>query len=268
MAVPFYLRLPFLHEGFQLKNSSSKAAAPGPLLSPGRQGVDGGFWTPRNLPFGPEKARKLLEELASLRIDDLEAMFHAHVESQNADLLAELAELNDFANGVPRSGEDEKMKIRLVMEQAQKTLLWIWLQEERILELGALVRRCGEFSGNIAASLREDGKMKSAFPEGAEVDDDMEWLLPPWRVCVINAAIFIAPQTPILAEGKMGDDIAEILDFTPYEPVSEYGAGEDAEFLAASAPLWKITGSSAPMASRTPFLNEIYNARRLWLIRR
>ena len=310
MTPKFCLQLPFLR-GPLPDSAASPAlfpalfpACPAALrLWPGLPVPDAnalaGYYCPPDYPFSPAEAAACLEDLRQMDAAALSGLALGATVSANAQagrLLGELAGLDDLTAlaGPTAAREAEAARRRLLeRQQAQKALLWLWLQEERLAELARLAEGFSQNARALAATLTEDVSTASddGMPAtdlqaltpgflGAELrlDPTDPALVPPWRLAVLNAACFLPPEAAILAEGPMRDDILERLPFrTAAEaaPLAHQalppllarllGCQEDeaARMLVAEAPLWQALGQRSP--AMTAPLYELLCTPRLWL---
>ena len=136
---------------------------------------------------------------------------------------------------------------RVAAEQAQKLLLWLWLQEERLAELAALAAGCARGLSRLAQGF---GEAVEEAPEAEEPALALQpGLVPPWRPAVASAVLFLDGDTVFFVEGAMREELLDRLDF---RPAPEWGrrlgcAREDAgRVLAAEAPLWRVLGRQRP----------------------
>lgn len=221
-----------------------------------------GWHCPADYPFNPRQAAACLEDLRQLGDVALSGLNVGATAAGNARAARRASELA-LLEGL--SGEDNRTALAaetarrtsIEREQAQKALLWVWLQEERLAELAALARRWEDRAGGLAAALGvEQDEDQSALPgqdqslyAGIALDPG---LIPPWRLVAANAAWFLPPEVPLLAEGPMAADLLENLTFRPASGYDEPWAQilgctpAEAEILTASAPLWRAMGRTRP----------------------
>lgn len=140
-------------------------------------------------------------------------------------------------------------RVRLEREQAQKALLWFWLQEEYLAELAELTLRCAEKAENLTAALgveEDEDQCRLSAPEARMLPDQA--LVPPWRAAAANAAYFLPDNVALAVEGPMRAALLEMLDFTPAPHWAEFlgcsldVSGEALTILEARAPLWRVLG--------------------------
>lgn len=258
---PLCIRLPFLRGPLPPELDASVAAmprAPGALRlwpghgAPGGEAPAGWHW-PSGYPFGMAEAAALLAAFAALDARDLagerDAADRARQE-RRARELGEMADLAAFAQSPDEAADRHgDSTARIAAEQAQKLLLWLWLQEGRLAELAELAAGCARGLGHLARGF---GEGEGGEPEPAPRDADVPLhpgLIPPWRVAVASAAPFLGGETVFFVEGPMRGELLDSLDFHPApEWAGPLGcAPEDAERLvAAEAPLWRALGRARP----------------------
>ncbi|MDE5832456.1 MAG: hypothetical protein K2H64_05660 [Desulfovibrio sp.] len=208
-------------------------------------------------PLSPGAAREKLEAISLRDLTGLEVARHGFepfAERDKAKLAKELSDIASFAGANPSQPNADQ-----IFERAQEWLLWIWRMEEEALEIAALEAKC----------LGIDLALAGNFGEGQARTEDIRSrpdpaLAPPWRVCVKNAMHFCPPELPILAEGAMAADLRDFLEFEPAEAVRP-DLGD--AFLINLSPLWKILGQSGPVEPESGKA-EIFNSRRVWLVRK
>lgn len=233
-------------------------------LWPGLPGQpeDKGWHCPGEYPFNPREAAACLEDLRHLGDVALSGLNVGATAAGNARAARRASELA-LLEGL--SGEDNRAALaaetarRTVIEreQAQKALLWAWLQEERLAELAALAHRWEGRASGLAAALGveedEDESALSGSDHGLYAGIALDpGLIPPWRLVAANAAWFLPPEVPLLAEGPMAEDLLENLAFRPASrcdgPWSQIlgCTPAEAEILTARAPLWRAMGRTRP----------------------
>lgn len=257
---------------------------PGHEAGPARPG----WHTLARYPLSPAEARACLNALRALDARDLaDELARADTASQrrHARQREEMAELAAFAaqQGAARTqaaadtgsdsgashaeGADSAtvpyMAGHLAARQAHKTLLWLWLQEERLAELAALARASAAQEQALDASFGEagpaaPGTVSHATPgtgnSPAQTLMPDPALLPPWRVAAANAACLLPPEVVFLVEGVMREELLERLDFVPAPDWGErLGAApaDAARIVAAIAPLWRVLGHDRPPTRMT-----------------
>lgn len=266
MSENFCICLPFLHA-----DAGSGENLPDMFLrlSPGI-GEAAGSWLPPGYVFTRDEAAGLLASMRGAALGDLESMrilLNPGMAAAQSGFRSEMDELARFA-----AGDDcgSSLKVRILLEQAQKILLWIWLQEEAWTDIASLSRECaskdaslrGQFTDNPGGSVRKAEKM---FEPDASI-------MPSWRICAANAALFVPQGVPFLVEGSMRDEMLEDFAFKPAKdaPIS-WAESLPPGMLYASAPLWKVLRHTRPdtvfAGKEWGPLENFYNVDRIWLAR-
>lgn len=256
-SAPCCIRLPFLRGPLPPELDEASAHMPSapralrlwPGHTPPGGAVPEGWHMPDGYPFRQAEATACLAAFGALDARDLadarDAADRAHQE-RRARELGELADLAAFAatpDAAPAPGDAMPGgSARVAAEQAQKLLLWLWLQEERLAELAELAAGCAKGLRRLAADLDNGasggGNADAPFPLHPG-------LVPPWRPAVAAAALFAPAGTAFFVEGPMRGELLAVLDF---RPAPEWGARlgcrpEDAgRLVAAEAPLWRALG--------------------------
>lgn len=236
-----------------------------------------GYFCPTDYPFTPPQAAACLEDLRHLDATALSGLTLEATVSSNAQtgkLMRELAGLDDFS---ALSGSEaaaraiQNKQVRLEREQAQKALLWLWLQEERLSELAQLTVRYAQNARALSAVLEEgdDAAQALSLPGiGLELSSGLDpALIPPWRLAMVNAACFLPEDMAILAEGQMREDLLERLPFASapeHAPLLGCPMEEAGYIVAARAPLWQALGQRSRPASTSPLTVQMCTER-LWL---
>ncbi|MDE5878645.1 MAG: hypothetical protein K2G99_01225, partial [Desulfovibrio sp.] len=199
---------------------------------------------------------------------DLEGARDAADRAQQERRARELGELADLAAFAESPEEDSKSRPesqpsvpdRMAAEQAQKLLLWLWLQEERLAELSELAAGCARDLSALAGHFGEGAGTGDGAKAGAENGAPapelalQPGLIPPWRPAAASAALFVSEDTVFFVEGPMREELLDNLDF---RPAPEWGgplgcAPNDAALLvAAEAPLWRALGRPRPEGPET-----------------
>ena len=254
MHVSICLRLPFLRDSLpDITRSYGQAPHwPGALrLWPGLPQQEDisleGRYCPPDYPFSPAQARACLEDLRSMdaaALSGLPLEATAECNARTGRLITEMASLkslNTHAENQNTRAAEAVQQQRLEREQAQKALIWLWLQEERLAELVSLTARFAQTTRALNTVLEEGENPRQGLSFlGPELSLDLS-LVPPWRLSVINAACFLPEGSAILAEGQMREDLLERLSFTQAPQYAALLACPDEEsgrILAASAALW------------------------------
>ena len=250
--VPF-LRLPQMHRELASPSLSKGGVSPGdtPLsLWPGLPGMPkNGWWSPE-YPFTPQEARACLADMCAMGEAALSGVPLQALAARDASPAAAHAaeELEDLSHFVRTGALDEfsgpsPSALELARKAAQKALLWAWLLEERALELRALARTYATGAARLADALGVEHEEEN-IPELAALHTHMDVhlaeapdLLPPWRIVLENAALFLPARARILVDNAdMAADLGEVLDF-----MSAPDGGRE-----AASPLWKALGRTAP----------------------
>lgn len=144
-----------------------------------------------NLPLSPQESRASLAELRALDADSLSQQLHLAVDTRNRTGLPthEAAALARFA-GTPDPGVSPESRLR----QAQNLLLMIWVQEERLLDIAELSRRCARSERNLAALLNENSDETGP---NVEPEDETLHLLPAWPFVLEQLSWFL-PDNAVL----------------------------------------------------------------------
>lgn len=212
-------------------------------------------YRPTNYPFSRREAAACLADLRQMDMAALSGLPLGAAVTDNARharRLAELAalkELDGLDQAAPPAAAAARRE-RLEREQAQKVLLWLWLQEERLAELAELARRYADNAGRLSAALgagEDDHPCALPFP-GASITPDPA-LVPPWRPAAANAAYFLPGEVALAAEGPMRADLLEQLDFSPaphYAALLGCPPEKAGEIVQARAPIWRALGHSRP----------------------
>lgn len=262
-ALPLCIRLPFLRgplpEGLD-PGAPRMPAAPAALrLWPGHRPPGGempeGWHTPLGYPFSHAEAAACLAAFGALDARDLAGARDAADRAQQERRARELGEMADLAAFAHSPGEQEATRrpeadARIAAEQAQKLLLWLWLQEERLAELAVLAAGCARGLGRLARGFGEEAADAACEDDRAEPALALHpGLVPPWRPACAGAALFVAEDAVFFVEGPMREELLDNLDF---RPAPQWGerlgcAPEDAaRVVAAEAPLWRVLGRSRP----------------------
>ena len=215
------------------------------------------YFCPDNYPFSPREAQACLGDLQQMGDAALSGLPIGATVAGNARAARRTSEMA-LLSGLEKSdgnaeaalAAEAARKEQIARTQAQKALLWVWQQEERLVELADLTARFAKNAGGLAASLGvdPDDDLAGMMPDtltgdlvrlGSPIALDAG-LVPPWRLVTANALYFLPPQAPIIIEGPMREDVLDLLDFAP--------APERQGLLCApeSAP------DSAPAAAGTP----------------
>ncbi len=234
-----------------------------------------GWLCPDTYPFSPQEAAACAEDLRNMGEAALSGMPVVTAASDNAAVVRHMAEnvllagfdLSDGNLATARAAEVAHREL-LARQQAQKTLLWAWQQEERLLELSQLAEHFASTADGLTATLRpepdRDGLGTDPLTEdlvrlSTPIALDMG-LAPAWRVVVGNALFFLPPNAAIAMEGSLRENALEELDFSLES--RWLSALEDADGLCTleiRAPGWKLLGHTRPTGQTA------LDAERLWL---
>ena len=237
-----------------------------------------GWYRPANYPFNEREAVACLADLRRMDVAALSGLPVGAAAADNARAARWMAEMAvveglgglagtdspDAAKRAALQAAEAARRERLEREQAQKTLLWLWLQEERLAELDELARRYATNAGSLTAALgvEEDEGPRGLPFLGAPIVLDPA-LVPPWRLAAANAAYFLPEDAALAVEGPMREDLLERLEFSPAPRRAELlgcPADRAGEIVEARAPLWRALGHSRPARADGPLVEE-----RLWL---
>lgn len=230
------VRLPWLCEMPEVLATSKYEMAGLCRLWPGLPDMPSGSWhRPANFPIKPEHAQKYLADLASLEVMDLAYAQNLDLAADNlkqANNLAEMAELACFE----QEGKAKSSKINedLALIQAHKTLLWIWLSQNRACEIAKLTQIFSQKADSFSAILAEGEETIPPKLDG-QISID-EAIFPSWQTVFLNAMRFLDPEITIFAEGSMRLDLLERENF---QPAKEYGE----RITTVTLPLWRVVGN-------------------------
>lgn len=242
------VRLPFLHPRREPDLPQAKCLCVGLPASGGAA-----FWRPADYPYSETEAAAILREFRNLGVGELESM---RLRLSQPIVRAEISRHNELAALASFMGAPASVSTcELMRRQAHKILIWLWLFEENLMEIGELEASCLYAGEVLKRNFEEPGGEREAraVPEMS----NMEELLP-WRACAACAAYFIPADMPVLAEGPM---LAEMLDALDFQPALDQNL--DGVLLRATGPLWRALGHSRP--AEDEYARDIYNAERIWL---
>ena len=209
------VRLPYLREmpeGFDCLASGIRGLC---RLWPGFPDMPAGDWfCPACLPMEPNLAKKYLADLESLGADDLATAQNQALATENARLANQLCEMDELA-GFEKDGIFARTRKNedLVLAQAHKTLLWIWLAQTRACEIARLAENFGQSAAAFSDVLAEGEEITPPGLDGGISLD--ESILPSWQTVFLNAALFLPQEAVIFAEGPMRADLLERENFRP-----------------------------------------------------
>lgn len=263
--VPVCIRLPFLRGSLPPELDETLARRPlgsrvlrlWPGHTPPGGAVPEGWYEPEGYPFSRVEAAACLAAFGALDARDLAGARDTADRAQQERRARELGEMADLAAFAANPETDDASRradpgrgARVAREQAQKLLLWLWLQEERLAELARLAAGCAQGLRVLAKGFGEgtDGELSAESTEDAPLPLH-PGLIPPWRVAVISMALFVGVETAFFVEGPMRGELLDVLEF---RPALEWGerlgcAPEDAaRLVVAEAPLWRVLGRQRP----------------------
>lgn len=241
-----------------------------------------GRFRPENYPFSPQEAAACLTDLQRMGEAALSGLPVGAVAAGNPRAarrdseLALIERLSGSAGDTAAAlAAEAARKDLLERRQAQKVLLWVWQQEERLADLAVLSARFTRQAGGLTAALgvEPDENMADVTPDvltedlvrlDAPIAMDAG-LVPPWRLVTANALYFLPLDAPIAVEGDMREDLLDLLDFSPApdwnDALTRNDGAADGRPLAVSAraPGWKALGRTRP-TGRPPLDEE-----RLWI---
>ena len=235
-------------------------------LWPGLPDAPANYFCPDKYPFSPREAQACLGDLQQMGDAALSGLpvgaAAAAGNSRAARRASEMALIKglDSSDGDPAAAlaAEAARKEQLALSQAQKALLWAWLQEGTFAELAELTTRFAHDAGGLTAALGvdPDEDLDGFTPDaltgdlvrlGSPIALDTS-LVPPWRLVTANALYFVPADVPLIVEGPMRDDLLDMLDFAPAQRWQ--GLLEDAPANAvaveARAPGWQVLGHTRP----------------------
>lgn len=262
------IRLPFLRGPLPRDLDAAQADMPAcpaaQRLWPGHRPEGGevpaGWHRPAGYPFGMAEAAALLAAFGGLDARDLAGARDAADRARQERRARELGEMADLAAFAAAPGEEPSRggagaPARVAAEQAQKLLLWLWLQEERLADLAELASGCARSLSGLALRFGEEDAAEPAATAPEAALPLHPGLIPPWRVAAASAVLFVSAETVFFVEGPMREELLDSLDFAPAPHWAERlgCAPEDADRLvAAEAPLWRALGRTRPPARGVP----------------
>ena len=235
-------------------------------LWPGLPDAPANYFCPDKYPFSPREAQACLGDLQQMGDAALSGLpvgaAAAAGNSRAARRASEMALIKglDSSDGNPAAAlaAEAARKEQLALSQAQKALLWAWLQEGTFAELAELTTRFAHDAGGLTAALGvdPDEDLDGFTPDaltgdlvrlGSPIALDTS-LVPPWRLVTANALYFVPADAPLIAEGPMREDLLELLDFVPaqrWQGLLE-AAPANAVAVEARAPGWQVLGHTRP----------------------
>ena len=235
-------------------------------LWPGLPDAPANYFCPDKYPFSPREAKACLGDLQQMGDAALSGLpvgaAAAAGNSRAARRASEMALIKGLdssdGNTAAALAAEAARKEQLALSQAQKALLWAWLQEGTFAELAELTTRFAHDAGGLTAALGvdPDEDLDGFTPDaltgdlvrlGSPIALDTS-LVPPWRLVTANALYFVPADVPLIVEGPMRDDLLDMLDFAPAQRWQ--GLLEDAPANAvaveARAPGWQVLGHTRP----------------------
>lgn len=235
-------------------------------LWPGLPDAPANYFCPDKYPFSPREAQACLGDLQQMGDAALSGLpvgaAAAAGNSRAARRASEMALIKGLdssdGNTAAALAAEAARKEQLALSQAQKALLWAWLQEGTFAELAELTTRFAHDAGGLTAALGvdPDEDLDGFTPDaltgdlvrlGSPIALDTS-LVPPWRLVTANALYFVPADSPLVVEGPMRDDLLDLLDFAPAQHWQ--GLLEDAPANAvaveARAPGWQVLGHTRP----------------------
>lgn len=235
-------------------------------LWPGLPDAPADYFCPDKYPFSPREAQACLGDLQQMGDAALSGLpvgaAAAAGNSRAARRAAEMALIKGLdssgGNTAAALAAEAARKQQVALSQAQKALLWAWLQEGTFADLAELTARFAHDAGGLTAALGvdPDEDMDGLVPDAltgdlvrlsAPIALDAG-LVPPWRLVTANALYFVPADAPLIIEGTMRDDLLDLLDFAPakrWQGLLE-GAAANAVAVEARAPGWQVLGHTRP----------------------
>lgn len=248
-------------------------------LWPGLPDAPANYFCPDKYPFSPREAQACLGDLQQMGDAALSGLpvgaAAAAGNSRAARRASEMALIKGLdssdGNTAAALAAEAARKEQLALSQAQKALLWAWLQEGTFAELAELTTRFAHDAGGLTAALGvdPDEDLDGFTPDaltgdlvrlGSPIALDTS-LVPPWRLVTANALYFVPADAPLVVEGPMRDDLLDLLDFAPaqrWQGLLE-NAPANAVAVEARAPGWQVLGHTRP-TGQPPL-----DAERMWV---
>ena len=257
---PPFLYLPLMHPESLSSGQPAPAAVGTAFLWPGLPLCPATHWQPAGYAFNPEEALACLADLqamseAALTGVPMQALVAHEHKGDAAKTLDEQNALRRFSAHGDRA-EDSPADQDAAYKAAQKTLLWAWLLEERFREVRALVRRFHHGAGHLMDELgvEEDAALSGLRALETVLGEDTG-LLPPWKLVLENAALFVPEGcTLVVNHPGMAADLREQAGFTPLDAALgetlRLAPQEVSRWCRAHMPLWQILGLNAAPAQR------------------
>lgn len=239
----FCISMPYLHPAPAFRQIVKKGAYTGEIkyLWPGHgeASASSAWQPPSGYPFQIREAARIMNDIKNQTLPELERMRHLARRRLHEEERKFRAEMDSLAVFAEQKEELSSFSNESIARQAQLSLLWLWLMEERFLEINSLALRCEDEESRLLDAVYDCSEKPLYL--GARGFEEARELLPDWKTVFLNAAFFIDPKLPILLEGSMREDL------------DEYFKGSSAEFWGglrkAELPLWRILGISRPRDS-------------------
>ena len=234
-------------------------------LWPGLPDAPANYFCPDKYPFSPREAQVCLGDLQQMGDAALSGLpvgaAAAAGNSRAARRASEMALLKGLGSSdgdtAAALAAEAARKEQLALSQAQKALLWAWLQEERLVDLAELTTQFAQNAGGLTAALGIDPDDLDGLAPDALTGDLVRLcspialdasLVPPWRLVTANALYFVPADAPLIAEGPMREDLLELLDFVPAQRWQGLLEAAPANAVAAEAraPGWQVLGHTRP----------------------
>lgn len=240
--------------------------------APDLPNLSDGRYRPANYPLSPISAQSYINELRAMDARCLEDLRQAAVcSSPSASLVKELAAIS----GLAQTGTDGYRKKELetdeaiLLTQAQKAILWIWLEEEKISELLALGKHYQKLNSKLRRSFSDNDSNDYGKPmvmDEISIQPDKS-LIPSWRTVLPNACVFIESKTPIFAEGELKDILLDTFAFQKNPDWENFLYPEKGvEILCAKGNLERLLDGSPSILSQSHAGKKIITTERIWLV--
>lgn len=260
---PTVFCLPLLHASLELAPVVLPPAAV--RLWPGLPDMPVGYWAPTGYPLGlaaVQDCARQLEALSEAALSGVPMQTLAQMDSAPTaqQKRQELADIDTFARGglAPVSSEPDSPAVLLA---AQKTLLWAWLLEEKVLEvkniMNTYMHNAPQLVESLGVEVDDDNKALALLAELDRNLDTTSMMLPPWPMVLENASLFLPDTACIAVSGPMADDLRDRLTFGPATAATRALWALDADnplpLDEARAPLWQALGKSRDCCNEHPW---------------
>lgn len=242
--------MPYLHPAPAFRKNIRRGEYTGEIkyLWPGHgEAPDSFAWQPpTGFPFQSDVARRIMTDIKNQTLPELERMrrlARGRLHEEEREFRSEMDSLANFAK--QQEADESAFALKASARQAQLNLLWLWLMEERFLEITSLARRCGYEETRLLDAVIDYGE-KPLYSGAGELREARE-LLPDWKIVFLNSAFFMDPKIPVLLEGPMREDLGEYFRDNDSEFSQLWGGLRKTEL-----PLWRILGISRPKDSALP----------------